>query len=371
MRRSFFAAGILCMSFIMGMSAPIPAGAAGNVFAADILEDGTASLRCTDPTLTQVEVPAEFEGMTVTELAAGAFSGCGKLTAVTLPDTLKGIGEQAFSGCSSLEEITIPRSVSSIGSYAFDSAEGLTAIHVEEGCAAYKDDGGVLLSGDGTQLIKYPEARPDAAYTVPDGCTALLDWSFVGSQYLEEIDLNGVQSIGEDAFYYCVELKSAAVPEGVTDLPGAVFGYCVELSDITLPSTLRSVGNSCFYSCTSLSEAVLPEGLISIGDHAFFHCVDLKAIVVPKSVTTVMYNCLGYYYNDQTRQEEVQEDVILYVHKGSAVKQYAKTNGIAYEILSDFNILYVLLGCMAAVIVILLAAIAAVLVRRSKKEGNV
>lgn len=369
MRKNAFAAGVLSALLAMGCLPALPAGAAETAFSGTALEDGTVELRCTDTSLTQVEVPAEFDGMTVTALAAGAFAGCGRLTAVTLPDTLQTIGEQAFSGCSALEEITIPQSVSSIGAYAFDTAEALTAIYVEDGCAAFMDDGGVLLTGDGTELIKYPEARPDAAYAVPDGCTALADWSFVGSQYLEEIDLGGVQTIGEDAFYYCVSLRSVAVPEGVTELPGAVFGYCVELSDVTLPSTLRSIGGSCFYSCTSLSELVLPKGLESIGDHAFFHCVELKALVIPKSVTTLMYNCLGYYYNDSTEQEEVLADMTLYVHKGSAVKNYAKTNGIAYEILSDFNVRYVLLACMAVVILILLIAVI-VTARKVKKGGS-
>lgn len=44
-----------------------------------------------------------------------AFSGCTKLTDITLPNSLESIGQRAFEGCKSLTNITIPDSVTSIG----------------------------------------------------------------------------------------------------------------------------------------------------------------------------------------------------------------------------------------------------------------
>ena len=55
-------------------------------------------------------------------------NSCTKIQSVTLPNTLKIIGDYAFYGCSSLTNITIPDSVTSIGYYAFDGCSNLNTI---------------------------------------------------------------------------------------------------------------------------------------------------------------------------------------------------------------------------------------------------
>ncbi|MBQ5973687.1 MAG: leucine-rich repeat protein, partial [Oscillospiraceae bacterium] len=56
----------------------------------------------------------------VTEIGAGAFQYCEKLTSVTLPDGLTKIGHCAFGHCTGLAKITIPASVTEIGNEIFD-----------------------------------------------------------------------------------------------------------------------------------------------------------------------------------------------------------------------------------------------------------
>lgn len=55
----------------------------------------------------------------VTEICEAAFSGMVNLKAVTLPESLKTIGNIAFAGCRKLSEITIPETTESIGAQAF------------------------------------------------------------------------------------------------------------------------------------------------------------------------------------------------------------------------------------------------------------
>ena len=89
----------------------------------------------------QVVIPPELEGKPVTEIGNHAFYSCAQLSEVTLPDSLKCIGELSFWGCPSLMRITIPESVTFIGWRAIFWT--VTEIHAPSGSYAaeyYADD---------------------------------------------------------------------------------------------------------------------------------------------------------------------------------------------------------------------------------------
>lgn len=59
-----------------------------------------------------------------------AFSGCNRLTSLTLPAGINEIGSYAFKDCSGLTSLTIPAGIIWISSNAFDGCSGLTSIYV-------------------------------------------------------------------------------------------------------------------------------------------------------------------------------------------------------------------------------------------------
>ena len=67
----------------------------------------------------ETDIEEVIVGNNVTEIGGGAFCGCYKLKAVTLPDSLDKISQNLFYGCSSLKTVTVPDSVDSIGDCAF------------------------------------------------------------------------------------------------------------------------------------------------------------------------------------------------------------------------------------------------------------
>ena len=68
---------------------------------------------------TDIIIPSELDGYTVTSIGQYSFSGGVSFTSVVIPDTVTSIDGFTFDGCTSLTSITIPDSVTTINSYAF------------------------------------------------------------------------------------------------------------------------------------------------------------------------------------------------------------------------------------------------------------
>lgn len=85
------------------------------------------------PALTSVT----FEGDGLVTIGDNAFNGAQKLAKITLPETLESIGMQAFSGARVLKSLTIPASVKTIGDYAISNCFELADVFVLNKDVAY------------------------------------------------------------------------------------------------------------------------------------------------------------------------------------------------------------------------------------------
>ncbi|KAL7524132.1 hypothetical protein ACHAXR_000449, partial [Thalassiosira sp. AJA248-18] len=83
--------------------------------------------------------------------------------------------------------------------------------------------------------------------------------TFQGLGKLEEVELcEGVEEIGDHAFWGCVSIRR-----------------------ITIPSTVARIHNYAFRDCTKLEEVQLPEGINEINLWAFQDCHSLRNITIP------------------------------------------------------------------------------------------
>ncbi len=97
-----------------------------------ILEDGTAELTACRNTETDLALPDEVDGYSVTVIGKKCFLGNPHLVRVTLPDSITEIGISAFQDCSSLLSINIPDSVIKVGANAFSGCTRLVDIRLSE-----------------------------------------------------------------------------------------------------------------------------------------------------------------------------------------------------------------------------------------------
>lgn len=104
-------------------------------------------------------------GKNVTDIGKKAFSGCRKLTKVTVPGKVKTIGSQAFSGCTGLKTDTIGKAVTNIGKKAFFGCKKLKIITINTTKLTSKKVGAGAFKGiDAKAAIKVPKSKK-TAYT--------------------------------------------------------------------------------------------------------------------------------------------------------------------------------------------------------------
>lgn len=272
----------------------------------EILNDGTLRLYQYEGTDTNIVVPDTIDGRKVTVLGNSTFQYCTQasdIESVTLPDSLTTIEKNAFYNCEKLKSVTIPQNVSSIGLAAFVeglSESSLTEIKVDPENPYFSEKDGVVFSKDGTKLIVFPSGR-SGDYQIPDGTV----------------------SVGDYAFYYCVNVSS-----------------------ITVPGSVRSLGEGAFGNCSSLTKAVLNEGLEEIGEYAFQSSSGIRDIIIPASVKSVGKNGLRLSSECRIRvlstdtvwaDDAFRDSALIAGKKDSTLQKYAEDHGRTFVELSADN----------------------------------
>lgn len=119
-------------------------------------------------------------------------------------------------------------------------------------------------------------------------------------EYVDQIQCvkvgDGVTSIGDLAFYHCINLTAVSLPSSVKTLGELALAGCYNLMQISIPG-VEEIGLACFYDCTALNSITLPDGLRVIEDKAFYHCSSLAGITIPASVETFGNSVFCYSEN--------------------------------------------------------------------------
>ena len=314
-------------------------------------EDKTCELTGYNGEATDLVIPSELDGYTVTSIKANSFSSSLTLTSITIPESVTNIN--GFIDCISLESIT-----------------------VSDNNPAYASENGVLLNKDKTELLQYPLAKPDLTYTVPASVRTIKSMAFYSNLKLEELIIpNGVVTIEDCALWEMMSLKTLRIPATVTYLGGAYLSsdsseislclcglaYFLENfevdpentvyssedgvlfnkdktvllqypmgkadNDYTIPDGVEQISTAAFFNYTisqkllfdefisasgmtpeeffqvqspylkqfydkanqlqTFSSIMIPDSLTTIGDYAFYFCTSLTSVTIPGSVTSI------------------------------------------------------------------------------------
>ncbi|MGN0476514.1 MAG: leucine-rich repeat protein [Ruminococcus sp.] len=209
------------------------------------LTDNNITITGYDSSYTDFVIPSKIYGFAVTAIADKAFKDT-KAEKITLPSTLKSIGNYAFQNAKVLSAITIPNGVETVGKYAFDNCTGLESLKI-------------------------------------------------GSS---------VKKIDEYAFNNCRGVLSIAVPNSVTEIGQHAFSNCVSLQKVTLSNSLAKIPKYCFKDCKNLKSVIIGSSVNTIDIFAFIYCSSLKNISIPASVTSISI----YAFNGCSDLESIKVD---------------------------------------------------------------
>lgn len=258
--------------------------------------------------VTELTVPALYKGVNVTMLAGGAFSDCGSLTEINLPDTVMSISaETAFSGCSNLTAVNV---------YAVDGNRSVR----------YTSRDGVLFDNGDTANPHAPQpvfmpAAKTGEYRIPDGVEIIPRSAFANSKLSKIVIPASVKEIGAEAFANCAELTSivfeqpkAGVSASALSIGDRAFLNCTELTFVTLPARLDSISLGRY---TIDGETLSTTGATD----AFLGCTNLEEINVAKGGTRTFSSADGVLLTDN-------ESTLLYFPAAKNAENYAFPAGV-------------------------------------------
>lgn len=223
--------------------------------------------------LTNLSIPAvitDEDGnlYDVVKIAAEAFKHCDHITGtITLPSTLKTIGDSAFWGCTGLTgDLVIPDGVTTIEADAFWDCENL----------------------NGTLSLP-----------------------------------NSLTSLGDAAFENCEKLSGTlSIPTGLNAIPESAFAFDSGFSGtLEIPENITSIGSSAFEECSGITDLIIKSGSGRIDDYAFNKCSGLNKVYISSNV-----NFIGEQVFYDTEKES-NLNIIIYADKSSYAYKWAIDNG--------------------------------------------
>lgn len=163
----------------------------------------------------------------VEHIGKNVFCNYGKLSSISMPNSVTSIGESAFFCCTGLVKAILSDSIRILPRNCFGGAVSLSNLHLPCG-------------------LKTVEENAFADIAVPK---IVLPFS--------------TENIGKQAFRNC-KADTIVLSDNIRELKEWTFSDCYNLKYVDLGKSMERIDGSCFYDCRSLSSLNLPASMESL-----------------------------------------------------------------------------------------------------------
>lgn len=233
--------------------------------------------------LTALELPSGIE-----TISNGAFENATSylVKSVSLPTSLKRIGDRAFKGIG-ITSLYIPKNVISIGSRAFDTyACKELRVDAQNKVFDSRNNCNAIIDKWNSKLL-----FGCVNTVIPEDVSAIEAYAFCNIYELRSVVIpQSVTVLGESAFFGCPNLKSVEILGNVTEIPNSCFNQC-GIEQLTLPASLRKICDSalCGLRVRSL---VLPPNVYYIGESGITS-ISITSITFPSTLAYLGTNAIA------------------------------------------------------------------------------
>lgn len=249
----------------------------------------------------------------------GAFSECPYLKSITLPPSVKILGNKCFYKCKSLTYVYIPLHIKYIPDSCFGECDSLNDIQFSNPNNIFKIERNAFYWC--TKLYKVPIFK-NLRYIGDNAFNSVFKLKefilsskiqYIGNGAFENTSITKIQFIQKRCYHhrklivkgtpflncklqnydnngfiiykhilfsydYSMNLQCIIIPKNTTHILNNIFYYNTDLTEVSLPNTLTYIGNTAFYGCKNLRTINFPNTLTHIGNECFNKCESLTTV---------------------------------------------------------------------------------------------
>lgn len=177
------------------------------------------------------------------------------ITEVTIPESVRAIGQSAFYDNQYLKSATLNNSMETINQSLFNYCKKLTVVH-----------GGKNVKIVDQNAFYYCDSLRSISDITP---VTINSSAFYNCRKLESLNFSRIKSIGYESFYCCFGLKEADLTT-LTSIYGRSFVACTGLMKVTFGNDITTIKSDAFNGCDALEEVVLGSSINSLESNCFY-----------------------------------------------------------------------------------------------------
>lgn len=214
-------------------------------------------------TMTGIELPSSLDS-----IAYNAFKDCTALTGIIIPDSVTKIGPGAFEGCTALTSVEIGENVSAWGTGVFTNCDSLAKISVDKDNEYITYYNGAVYNGNMTMLYQVLPGREGENYVMPDT----------------------VRDIDAYAFWNLQNTKNVKVSSAVDTIPKYALTNMGSVENVAIQNTTSTIAERALADNANLKQVAVPASVRTIDRNAFSSSPDMKIFTTQSSTADTFGN---------------------------------------------------------------------------------